>query len=58
MADINRIPPNPVIPPVPQDRAIEERGKKQHRDEKQEHPYDDEKDNDEDNGDGGIDYYA
>ncbi len=56
MADINRIPPNPIIPPVPQERAIEE--KKQPRDEKQQQQHNEDKDNDKENGDGGIDYYA
>ncbi len=55
MSDINRIMPgNPIIPPVPQDKAIDERKKKQQDESREQNP--DEKDEDSDKD--GIDYYA
>jgi hypothetical protein len=56
MADIGPIlPGNSIVPPVPQDKAVEERDKKKRQEREKKQESDDENNNSDKDG---IDYYA
>ncbi len=57
MADINRVQPgNPIIPPVPQDKTVDERDRKKQQKIKKQQESDNESEHNNDKD--GIDYYA